>query len=109
MVGRLRDAGFRLLMDDFGTGYSSLKLLKNVPVDVIKLDKSFVDDIGSPRGESIIRTVIGLAHSLSMTVVAEGVEQKPQLDFLQAAGCDLIQGYYFSRPLAPAAFAALLS
>ena len=109
VVGRLRDAGFRLLMDDFGTGYSSLKLLKNVPVDVIKLDKSFVDDIGSPRGESIIRTVVGLAHSLSMTVVAEGVEQKPQLDFLQAAGCDLIQGYYFSRPLAPAAFAALLS
>lgn len=54
VVGRLRDAGFRLLMDDFGTGYSSLKLLKNVPVDVIKLDKSFVDDIGSPRGESII-------------------------------------------------------
>ncbi|MBC5581043.1 EAL domain-containing protein [Anaerofilum sp. BX8] len=108
VVGRLREAGFRLLMDDFGTGYSSLKLLKNVPVDVIKLDKSFVDDIGSPRGESIIRTVIGLAHSLSMTVVAEGVEQKNQLDFLETAGCDLIQGYYFSRPLAPAAFAALL-
>jgi EAL domain-containing protein (putative c-di-GMP-specific phosphodiesterase class I) len=86
-------------MDDFGTGYSSLTMLKNVSVDVLKLDKSFVDDIGEPKVDIVVSTIVSLGQSLEMKIVAEGVETKEQYEFLRDIFCDEIQGYYFSRPI----------
>ena len=97
---KLREAGIRISMDDFGTGYSSLAQLKELPIDVLKIDKSFIDEIGqSKSGNAIVASIIDLAHSLEIGVVAEGVESQPQFDFLQKSSCDIVQGYYFSRPL----------
>ena len=87
-------------MDDFGKGYSSLNMLKNVEVDTVKIDKSFVDDIGNnKRVERIIATIISLVRSLNMHVVAEGVENEIQYKFLNLVECDEIQGFYFSKPI----------
>lgn len=96
---KLREYGFRILMDDFGTGYSSLMMLKSVPIDEIKLDKTFVDDYSDAKGSSIIRCVLDLAKMLELPVVAEGVETENQYKYLKQMGCDVIQGYYFSKPL----------
>lgn len=98
-IEKLRSYGFRILMDDFGTGYSSLMMLKSVPIDEIKLDKSFVDDYSDAKGSSIIRCVLDLAKMLQLPVVAEGVETENQYHYLRQMGCDVIQGYYFSKPL----------
>ena len=95
----LHQLGFMILMDDFGTGYSSLMMLKSVPVDVMKLDKSFVDDYDDARGEQIIRCVMQMAKDLRIGITAEGVETKEQFEFLKDIGCDTIQGYYFARPM----------
>ena len=101
----LKTLGVRISMDDFGTGYSSLSYLKRFPIDILKLDKSFVSDITSnPQDGAIATAVIAMAHSLSLKVVAEGVETRVQLDFLKDRLCDRIQGYLFSPPLAPADF-----
>ncbi len=98
----LKELGVRISMDDFGTGYSSLSYLKRFPIDVLKLDQSFVRDITSSPGDGAIATaVIAMAHSLSLEVVAEGVETRTQLTFLREKLCDRIQGYYFSPPLSP--------
>ncbi len=92
--------GIQIALDDFGTGYSSLTYIQKLPIDIIKLDKSFVWSIGREDEKSfIVKTVIDLAHNLGLKVIAEGIETKEQLDFLIEAGCDLGQGYYLSKPL----------
>ncbi len=108
---RLKRLGIRLAIDDFGTGYSSLAYLKRMPVDILKVDRSFVTDLASTHTGSdadtdvaIVRGIIALAHNLDLEVVAEGVETQPQHDLLSAMGCDLIQGYLISKPLPAADF-----
>ncbi len=97
---KLREAGIRISMDDFGTGYSSLAQLKQLPIDVLKIDKSFIDEIDQTKsGNAIVTSIIDLAHSLEISVVAEGVETQDQFTFLQKNRCDVVQGYYFSKPL----------
>ena len=98
-VDRLHDMGMKVLIDDFGVGYSSMMSLKVIPVDILKVDKSFIDSIGDERGDKIVISIIEFATSLGMSVTAEGVENNEQYQFLQAHRCDDIQGYYFSRPV----------
>ena len=100
MLKRLKDLGVSLAIDDFGTGYSSLAYLKRFPVDKLKIDKSFITDVPMSRDHNaIVTAIIGLAHALSLRVVAEGVETEAQLEFLQGARCDMIQGYLAGKPI----------
>jgi EAL domain-containing protein (putative c-di-GMP-specific phosphodiesterase class I) len=106
----LKDLGVRIALDDFGTGYSSLTWLQSVPADIVKLDRSFVAGLAhDPRKTSIISAVLWLARSLGMSVVAEGVEDVEDWDALRASDCPAIQGYFFSRPVVPREFHALLT
>lgn len=106
---KLRGAGFSLSVDDFGSGFSSLNLLRDVPAQVLKLDRGFLAGLaGSERGRAIVEAVVGLAEKLRMAVVAEGVETREQLDFLRGIGCAAAQGFYFSPPLPESGFRALL-
>jgi diguanylate cyclase (GGDEF)-like protein len=98
-LGELRALGIHLLMDDFGTGYSSLGYLTRFPIDTLKIDRSFVSAIGLNSRSEIVRAIVHLGRSLGMDIVAEGVEDEVQLEFLRDLRCDLAQGYYFSRPV----------
>lgn len=109
VLAAFRRAGVRIAIDDFGVGYSSLSQVKHFPIDIIKIDKSFVADIPGPDAdEAIINAIIAMGKSLKITLVAEGVESKQQLQFLRSRGCDQIQGYLFSKPLPADAFASLV-
>jgi EAL domain-containing protein (putative c-di-GMP-specific phosphodiesterase class I) len=106
---QLKQLGLQLAIDDFGTGYSSLGYLRKFPVDVLKIDRSFVDGVTEGTEQSAVaRAIIGLSDALHLTTVAEGIETQAQLGALRALGCHLGQGYYFSRPLAVGDFEALL-
>lgn len=102
VMKRIKKAGFGLSMDDFGSGYSSLNLLREMPVDVLKLDKCFLDDCAgdnSTREKRIIAHVISMAKDLEITVLAEGVETEQQKEFLKESRCDMIQGFYYAKPM----------
>ena len=100
LLERLRSRGIGLSLDDFGTGYSSLSYLKRFPVDTLKIDRSFITDLTQNADDAAItRAIIEMAHSLNMSVVAEGVETTQHLEILRAMGCDGIQGFLISRPV----------
>jgi diguanylate cyclase (GGDEF)-like protein/PAS domain S-box-containing protein len=105
----LKLMGIRVAIDDFGTGYSSLNYLKRFPIDTLKIDKTFVADVcKDPHDTAIVRAIITLGHALDLTVIAEGVETQEQLQYLTSLGCDVVQGFLFSKSLAAPAFEELL-
>ena len=108
LVKRFHDVGFPLYLDDFGNGYSSIATLKLIHFDTLKLDKSLVDFIGDEEGEKIVTYTVKLAKNFGMSITAEGVETKTQVEFLNQLNCDEIQGYYFSKPLPLMEFQALM-
>ncbi len=110
ILNALKEIGVSISIDDFGTGYSSLNYLKRFPIDILKIDRSFVRDIATnPNDAAITTAIIALSHILKLEVVAEGVETKDQLDFLRESGCDSIQGYFFSPPIPAEATEEFLS
>ncbi|WP_455717695.1 EAL domain-containing protein, partial [Anaerosporobacter sp.] len=109
IVNQIRQIGFVIEMDDFGTGYSSLNMLSDLPIEILKLDMSFLkNNVGRSSGRSVIQFVINLAKWLGLFVVAEGVETQEQAIFLKNMGCDYAQGYYYSKPIEDADFEKLL-
>ncbi|MEA3153364.1 MAG: hypothetical protein QOK44_953, partial [Betaproteobacteria bacterium] len=106
-LAKLHDIGVRLAIDDFGTGFSSLSYLAKLPVDTLKIDRSFVVDMTvEPQGLALVSTIINLAHSLKLKVVAEGVETEEQSRLLRLLNCDEMQGFLFSKPLPAEIFEA---
>lgn len=100
IMQKLHDIGFKLSIDDFGSGYSSLNMLKDMPADVVKIDREFFNGtVNSDKGRAVITTVVDLAKKLKMHVISEGVETLDQVEFLDEINCDMIQGYYFARPM----------
>lgn len=109
VLDRLHEFDFTLIMDDFGTGYSSLGMLKNIPVDVIKIDKSFFEDMGNgARAQVVLGYMIKMAQALDIQTVSEGVETKEMVEVLRGFGCDIAQGYYYARPMPCGEFFELL-
>jgi EAL domain-containing protein (putative c-di-GMP-specific phosphodiesterase class I) len=106
---RLSEMGVLISVDDFGTGYSSMSYLRRLPIDKLKIDRSFINEITARADDAlIVQAIVSLAHSLRLKVIAEGVETVEQLDFLRAIGCDQYQGFHFSRPLPVREFLALM-
>ena len=100
LIGKLRSAGFVVEMDDFGSGYSSLNMLKEICVDILKVDMAFLEQKGDEaRGRKILKAVVEMAKELGMSVITEGVETEEQVEYLTQIGCDMFQGYYFARPM----------
>ena len=109
VIRRLRGHGFEIEMDDFGSGYSSLNMLSDMPIDVLKMDMKFVRNIeNSETDRRLVTLILDIARYLKVSVVAEGVETAGQLEILREGKCDLVQGYYFSRPLPSADFEKLI-
>lgn len=97
---RLQNKGIKIALDDFGTGYSSLSYLKTLPIDILKIDKSFIDEMANNKSqEDLVQLIIQLGRQLEMTLIAEGVETTQQMILLQKMSCDYLQGYYCSKPL----------
>ncbi len=110
MLHKLKDIGVQLAIDDFGTGYSSLSYLRKFPVDALKIDQSFIKELGSIANDGgIVSAVIAMGSSLKLKVIAEGVENQEQLAFLKAHQCEEGQGNFFSKPLTTENFATLLA
>lgn len=108
-LGELADLGIQAAIDDFGSGYSSLSYVQQLPVAKLKIDRAFIIDVpDNPKNNALVRAAVGMAHGLGLTTVAEGVETAEQRDFLVSVGCDLMQGYFFGRPMAPESLADLL-
>jgi EAL domain-containing protein (putative c-di-GMP-specific phosphodiesterase class I) len=100
VLGKLKGAGVGIALDDFGTGYASLSYLKDFPIDVVKIDRSFVSEVTTnAQSATIVEAILGMSRAMRKSCVAEGVETKEQLEFLRKHGCKIIQGYYYSRPL----------
>lgn len=109
ILQRIRDLGVHLAIDDFGTGYSSLAYLKRFPLDILKIDKTFIEEIPEREDDmEIAAAIIAMGHTLRLKVLAEGVETQAQLDFLRLQGCDFYQGYYRSPAVGADAFADLI-
>jgi EAL domain-containing protein (putative c-di-GMP-specific phosphodiesterase class I) len=109
VLQRLHEKGVRLALDDFGTGYSSLSYLKQFPLQVLKIDRSFINDLDSNQSSrTLVKAIVAMAHSLNLEVVAEGIEEESQLHFLRQLEVELIQGYYFSRAVPADEFRHLL-
>lgn len=108
-LNELKAMGVRIAIDDFGTGYSSLRYIQRLPVDEIKIDRSFIQDIESEGGKALVRAILALAHSLGIAVIAEGVERPKQQEILKELGCERIQGYLVHAPLEPEDFRCLMT
>lgn len=96
---KLLEKNISISLDDFGTGYSSLSYLKKFPINNLKIDKTFVDDYSTKEGSIFLETIVKMAQALNMRVIAEGIEEEAQLEYLKKISCDQYQGYYFSKPL----------
>jgi EAL domain-containing protein (putative c-di-GMP-specific phosphodiesterase class I) len=109
LLAAIKKMGVRIAIDDFGVGYSSLAHIKRFPIDTLKVDRSFIRDLaGNAEDRAITEAIIAMGKTLSLTVVAEGVETQEQQTFLLSHGCDAMQGYYFSRPVPQEQFASFL-
>jgi EAL domain-containing protein (putative c-di-GMP-specific phosphodiesterase class I) len=108
LLAQLKELGLRLAIDDFGTGYSMLSWLHQLPVDRLKIDRSFVGRLGAGADSAVVAAILAMARSLGLEVIAEGVETPAQAELLRAHGCTLAQGYLFSPPVEPATLVRLL-
>ena len=110
VIKSLKSMGIHISLDDFGTGYSSLSYLRKIPLDSLKIDKTFIDDIEhNSQARNLLKSIITIARDLDLTTVAEGVETSFQKEILKDLGCDIFQGYLFSKPLPPCDFSFLLN